>query len=393
MTQTAALDDLCELITDGTHYTPPDMGHGFPFLTVKDMNSTGLDFRNCSRIAEAEFFKAREQNSAPKSGDILFSKDGTVGKVYVVSEAKEFAVLSSIAILRPKKDLLDSNFAAHYLRSPKALSAATQRKTGSALTRIILRDLKQIHVPILPLEEQKRIAAILDQADYIRRKRQHAIDRLNQLGQAIFHEMFGGNQIHPIKEISDFADVKGGKRLPKGSIYASEPTPHAYIRVSDLNGAGIDIDGLKYISTDDHAAVRRYVVHSTDVIISIAGTIGVTSTVPASLSGANLTENAAKITPKSGKSFDPNYVAWALRMPDARAQILASIGQVTIGKLALFKIEKISIPMPDLKDQLHFSETMFQLNSEIDKQNLAMNSLGNLFASLQHRAFAGELSR
>jgi type I restriction enzyme S subunit len=389
--QTATLDDVCDLITDGTHYTPPDMGVGISFLTVKDMTPTGLDFLNCSLISEDEFKKAKGQNSTPVSGDVLFSKDGTVGKVHVVDGANDFAVLSSIAILRPNPKLLDSRFVAHYLRSPKALATATQRKTGSALTRIILRDLREIRVPLPPLEEQKRLAAILDQADDLRRKRQHAIDRLNQLGQAIFYEMFCGAHIHPKKEISSFAEVKGGKRLPKGADYELTPSPHPYIRVSDFDGVGIDASGIKYISPQTHAAVRRYVVHSGDVVISIAGTIGLTAAVPPSLSGANLTENAAKITAKTGFEFDPMYLAWALRMPASRSQIAASTGQVTIGKLALFRIEKIAVPIPSIQQQRDFSKAISDIDLALAKQMETRMKLEEMFASLQQRAFAGEL--
>ena len=137
------IEDTCELITDGTHYTPPDVGEGIPFLTVKDMSVKGLDFINCSHISTGEYAKADTGNSSPKVGDVLFSKDGTVGKVHVVSEKNEFAILSSIAILRPKKDILDSKYFGYVLRSPITLNQAVRRKTGSAIRRIILKDLKR----------------------------------------------------------------------------------------------------------------------------------------------------------------------------------------------------------------------------------------------------------
>jgi type I restriction enzyme S subunit len=241
------------------------------------------------------------------------------------------------------------------------------------------------------LGEQKRIAEILDQADELRCKRRRAIDRLNQLGQAIFHEMFFSTDSTPWKAIAEFAEVKGGKRLPKGSEYVPGPTSHAYIRVSDLDGVGIDSKNIKYISNEVHQAVRRYIVNKTDVIISIAGTIGITATVPVTLDGANLTENAAKITPKQGVSFDPTYLAWALRTPESKSQILASTGQVTIGKLALFRIEKINLPMPDLTMQKTFANVISSIEHQHAEQTSAAAVAEKLFVSLQNRAFRGEL--
>lgn len=124
-----ALADACSLITDGTHYTPPDVGEGVPFLTVKDVTDSHLDFAGASRISPAEYERASQGNSSPLRGDILFSKDGTVGKVHLVDTDQAFAVLSSLAILRPRADV-DSGYLAHVLRSPSTLEQALTRKTG-----------------------------------------------------------------------------------------------------------------------------------------------------------------------------------------------------------------------------------------------------------------------
>lgn len=387
--KTVAVADACDLITDGTHYTPPDVGTGIPFLTVKDMSSDGLNFEGCARIEEPEFEAAAKQNSVPRCGDVLFSKDGTVGKVHVVSDEPPFAILSSIAILRPNKKILHSNFLAHFLRSPALLSLAERRKTGSALRRIILKDIKQLEIPLPPLAEQRRIAAILDQADALRRLRRRALDRLNTLGQAIFHEMFGNKADTLRCCISEFAAVKGGKRLPKGAEYSQEATAHPYIRVSDLGGLRIETANIKYITPDIHQAVKRYIVAEGDVVISIAGTIGVTAAVPPALSGANLTENAAKITPKAGAEFDQDYLAWALSMPEAQGQITSRTGQVTIGKLALFRIEQIEIPMPPIERQREFSSRVSKVENHVRLAAKAEAKIDCLFAALQHRAFRG----
>src|SRR3546814_3683344 len=99
-------------------------------------------------MAKEEFEKAAAGSSAPILGDVLFSKDGTVGKVSIVRERRDFAVLSSIAILRPNSDLVDSEYLGHALRSPSILDQALRKKTGSAIRRIVLSDLKGIRLPI-----------------------------------------------------------------------------------------------------------------------------------------------------------------------------------------------------------------------------------------------------
>ena len=110
-------------------------GGPFPFLTVKDMAEKGLSFAECSYIDTTEFEKARKVAACPEAGTVLFSKDGTVGKVHVVRHERPFAVLSSIAILRPDPSRLDSNFLGFALGNSVVLKDAVNRKTGSALQR------------------------------------------------------------------------------------------------------------------------------------------------------------------------------------------------------------------------------------------------------------------
>jgi restriction endonuclease S subunit len=192
MSNFAALADVCELITDGTHYTPRNVGQGFPFVTVKDMSPSGIDLENCSRISESDFSVARKGNSVPIPGDVLFSKDGTVGKVYVVGPDDAFAVLSSIAILRPDGRSADSRYLAHCLRIPQILDKASGRKTGSAVRRIILKDIKKLSIPLPSLTEQRRMAEILDSADELRRKHQVAMTECEALISALQQLAFTG---------------------------------------------------------------------------------------------------------------------------------------------------------------------------------------------------------
>ena len=159
--QQSTIDEACLLVTDGTHYTPPDVGQGIPFLTVKDCSNDGhIDLIGCSHITGDEFAKAEKGNSAPKRGDILFSKDGTVGKVYVVDTSCEtFAVLSSLAILRPdgfetRRQLLRvEHGCSHKTDSlPRPSFSEQDRSRLRNPAPIILKDLiERVRFPLPPL--------------------------------------------------------------------------------------------------------------------------------------------------------------------------------------------------------------------------------------------------
>ena len=232
------LDEVCILITDGTHYSPKDEGNGLPFVTVKDMSESGLDFDNCIQISEQVWQKADDGNSAPKSGDVLLSKDGTVGKVHVVKNEGKFAALSSIAILRPNPEILDSDYLGHFLKSEDAMRQASRMKTGTALRRIILKDIKRIQLRIPSLDEQKRIATILDKTDVIKTQSEQSILLRQQLIYSLFLDMFGDPRI-PVsgKKISEYAHVESGNGFPL-KYQGETDNEIPFYKVSDMNLSG-----------------------------------------------------------------------------------------------------------------------------------------------------------
>lgn len=151
--------------------------------------------------------------------------------------------------------------------------------------------------------------------------------------------------------MSTLATVKGGKRVPKGIQFSSEPTEHPYIRVSDLKHRTVETSDLKYLTKSTFNEIANYTIHSGDVYISIAGTIGVVGTVPPELNGANLTENAAKLVFKNPRIVETEYLVWFLTSNIGQSQIDLFATKTSQPKLALERIEQIQITLPPLPVQ------------------------------------------
>jgi type I restriction enzyme S subunit len=162
MWKTVKLEDVCTKITDGSHFSPKTLDDGIPYITVRDVNETGINFDNCKYVNEDSYKELYKNGCAPSYGDVLFSKDGTVGKVAIVDTDIPFVVLSSLAILTPNQSVLSTAYLSYVLKSPKFLAEAIGKKTGVAIRRIILKNLKQIQFLLPPLAEQQRIVAKLD---------------------------------------------------------------------------------------------------------------------------------------------------------------------------------------------------------------------------------------
>ena len=156
------LESVCLQITDGSHFSPESSASGHPYVTVKDLDKGRIDLDGCKKIAEKSYRQLVNSGCKPKRGDVLFSKDGTVGKTAIVDFEQDFVVLSSLAIITPNKSLALPEYVYCVLSSDRFISAAVDHKTGVAIRRIVLRTLKTIQIPLPPLEVQKEIVAEIE---------------------------------------------------------------------------------------------------------------------------------------------------------------------------------------------------------------------------------------
>jgi restriction endonuclease S subunit len=157
------LDTLCYKITDGSHFSPDTVSDGFPYVTVRDVDESKIDLIGCKKIDEKAYLELVKSGCKPQLNDVLFSKDGTVGKVALVDFEAEFVVLSSLAIIRPDTTLILPAFLSFILQSDYALSQAINLKGGVAIKRVVLKDLKTIKIPKISFEEQAEIVERIEE--------------------------------------------------------------------------------------------------------------------------------------------------------------------------------------------------------------------------------------
>jgi len=148
--------------------------------------------------------------------------------------------------------------------------------------------------------------------------------------------------------LGEIVTVRGGKRLPKGYTFASQPTDHIYIRVTDMKDGSIDDGALQYIDEEVYNAIERYTIEKSDLYITIAGTIGQIGEVPERFHGMNLTENAAKLSPHL---VDRKFLKQFLNSPFIQMQFDAKVNKMAQPKLALIRIQTTYFPVPPLAEQ------------------------------------------
>lgn len=389
------INDVCIKVTDGSHKSPKTIDVGKPYITVKDINSDGIiDFNECKFISDEDFDLLVKNNCKPNNGDILFSKDGTVGKVALVNYDIDFVVLSSLAILKPSKNILPE-YLKNYLLSPYFYDNAIKSKTGAAIKRVVLKTIKELNVPLSTLSKQQRIVTKLntlfekiDKAIALHVKNMEEADGFMA---SVLNEVFSELEEKYEKITFDKVckKITDGSHNPPQGIENSE-----YIMLSSKNifNGLINFDNPRYLSEKDfNIENKRTDVNRGDVLLTIVGTIGRTAVVDFNKK-FTLQRSVAVLKPNSD-ILNSYFLMYSLQKnldvlvngAQGAAQkgiYLKSLKELTIVNIPIALQEKIVTYLDDLSSKIEHVKKV---------QKEKMESLKALKASILDSAFRGEL--
>ena len=155
------LDDLCILITDGTHHTPTYTEAGIPFISVKNVSSGTINFSDTRFISEQEHNELIKR-CHPERGDVLLTKVGTTGIAITIDTSQEFSIFVSVALLKLIQGFVNSDYVTRLINSPLVKKYSSDGTEGVGNKNLVLRKIKAFLIPLPPIEEQHRIVAEID---------------------------------------------------------------------------------------------------------------------------------------------------------------------------------------------------------------------------------------
>ena len=154
------LKKCCETITDGSHFSPETTSEGKYYITVRDVSEDSIDFDNAPKISVEDYNVLKRNGCEPKKGDVLLSKDGTIGKCIIVNDT-DFVILSSLGLLRPN-NLIKSEYLRYYLLSDINMKQMYSHIRGSAIKRLTISIIKELLLIHPSLKEQEDIVNYLN---------------------------------------------------------------------------------------------------------------------------------------------------------------------------------------------------------------------------------------
>lgn len=326
-----------------------------------------------------------------KPGDLLLTNSMSFGRPYIMNTTG--CIHDGWLVLSSKHNDTDANYFFHLLGSQSLYAEFERLAAGVTVKNLNIDLVRGVQVSRPPLAEQQRIANILDAADALRAKRRAAIEEVDSLSQAIFIEMFGdpagrskGEGVVPLIDLIDSErPISYGILMPG----PDQTEGVKYVRVVDMKDGGIELAGIRKTTRAISDSYKRSLLKSDDVLLSIRGHVGRAAIVPPELEDANITQDTARLA--AARTIVPLFLREYLRTDFIQQWMERHTKGVAVQGINLGDVKKIPIALPPLPLQQEFARRIAAVEALKAAHRASLAELDALFASLQHRAFRGEL--
>ncbi len=296
-------------------------------------------------------------------------------------------------VLRPKSKL-NGRYLFQLLKRPDVRTEGAGKMKGAAGQRRVPAEFfGSLQIPLPPLAEQKRIAAILDAADALRAKRREAIAQLDALLQSSFLTLFGdpvsnpmGWEVRELGSLAKFLNGDRGKNYPSKTDFVSEGIP--FINAGHLDGGKVDFNGMNYITKQKFDQLGGGKTRPGDLIYCLRGSLGKMAIVRHAGESA-IASSLVIIRPSEECVLE--FLYQFLDSPFGRQEIHRFDNGSSQPNLSAASVKKYSVPLPPLPLQQKFAAIVESIERQKATQRAHLAELDALFAALQHRAFRGEL--
>lgn len=328
-----------------------------------------------------------------KANDVLVStvRPNLNGVAQVGQELDGSTASTGFCVLRPRSNLLSSSYLFHWVKTEQFIADMVRKATGASYPAVSDKIILESTIAAPPLPEQRRIAAILDQADALRAKRREALTQLDSLTQSIFIEMFGDPVGNPngweTQSLQGLCDAIND--CPHTTPDWTDSGPIC-LRTSNLTVGGWNWTDTRFVSEPAfHERSKRGYLTAGDIVLSREGTVGIAAIVQEGMQLC-MGQRLVQLRPNS-KILAAHYLLRHLLYVLAPLHISQMMVGSTSQHLNVKELRALRIPLPPIVLQNEFSTRIQSVESLKATHRATLQELDRLFSSLQYRAFRGEL--
>lgn len=347
------IKDICSGVTDGSHNPPQGLENSdYLMLSSKNVFDDKITFDSPRYLSQIDF-EQESKRTRIKSGDVLLTIVGTVGRAAVVGEnMPQFTLQRSVAVLHPNVEICDSRYLMYALQANR--NHIESRAKGVAQKGIYLKEVADIELQIPLLSEQTHRVKVLDKIAFVIKFHQKQLQKLDELVKARFVELFGDcKSMVSMNELCSI--ITDGTHQPPRFQESGIP----FIFVSNLVGNVVTYNAEKFISEDTYAELyKRTPIEIGDLLLSTVGSYGHPAVVTEDRKFL-FQRHIAYLKPRHNmvNSF---YLHSALLAPDGQRQIEEKVKGIAQKTLNLSEIKKIVVPLPTIEEQNQFEKFVNQ---------------------------------
>ena len=374
-----------------------DITSGFAFSSKNFSESTGTPIIRIRDVARGRTDLKFDGDYDPRylvdDGDLLISMDGE----FRLAEWRGGKALLNQRVCRvePKDERVDRSFLKHFL--PKKLKEIEDQTPFVTVKHLSVKSIRAIELPDIPNSEQRRIAAILDKADAIRRKREQALALADEFLKSVFLEMFGDPVTNPNNfpelPLEDIADITSGLTKGRRIKDAQSLREVPYMRVANVQDGHLNLNEIKGIEATE-SEIEKFLLQDGDLLLTEGGDpdkLGRGCVWNGEVEECIHQNHIFRVRLVS-EEIDPYILQLQIGSQRGKRYFLKSAKQTTgIASINKKQLSAYPVLMPPIELQKEYLRifSKFQLTLKKIERNLAESF--DLFSSLSQRAFRGEL--
>ncbi|MDG4951543.1 restriction endonuclease subunit S [Weeksellaceae bacterium KMM 9724] len=377
----------------GDSIKEPKTGY-LPVLRSNNIEESNINFDDLVYVPE----KLIKENQLLRKGDILLTASTgsikVIGKNGYIEEDYNGSFGAFCKVVRPLKSI-DSRYLKHYFQSKNYRRYIKNIVNGANINNIKNGHIDELKIPLPPLETQKKIAAILDEADKLRQLDQQLIEKYDELTQSLFLDMFGDPVMNPkgwdeinIEKISIIV-TKGSSPKWQGFDYIDSGV--RFITSENVRLGFLDCDKDKFVSEEFHDKLERSKLKENDLLVNLVGaSIGRGALMERKYLPANINQAVAKIELNIEK-INPAFVLNQIITPQIQERLIGNKVEGARANISLKNVRELKILYPPIEIQNQFAERVEAIEAQKALAQQSLEKSEELFNSLLQKAFKGEL--
>lgn len=368
--------------------------HGVPFYRAREVAilSKYGQVDNDLFIEESMYEEYKKKYGVPKEGDLLITAVGTLGKTYAVKKSDKFYFKDASVLWLSKKSDVDTSYIQHAINSLE-VQRFIQNSNGATVGTYTITKAKDTEIPLPPLDEQKRIAAILDKADAIRQKRKQAITLADDFLRSVFLDMFGD----PVTNPKGFPVGKIGNLVESAKYGSSEKASeeekkYAILRMGNITyGGGWDFSSLKYIELNA-SEESKYLVYKGDLLFNRTNSKELVGKTAVYEEDKPMAFAGYLVRVRANDEGNNYYVSGYLNSAHGKQTLMGMCKSIVgMANINAKELQTIKILLPPVNLQQEYEHLVKAVRARVQRSIESDKYITNLFASLSKKAFSAQL--